>query len=94
MYNNTGREAKKKRKKKKQHQMEEGGVRQQNCSKLVKETQRAAAESWRKATTKPERGRSRASSQGCACCSHMYTLTHLQEIKERDTFNIKAAANT
>lgn len=73
--------------------MEEGGARQQNCSELVKETEIAAAERCREATTKPERGRSEASSQSCAFSSHVRSHTP-PGIKERDTLNIKAVANT
>lgn len=58
--------------------MEEGGVRQQNCSELVKEIEIAAAEKSRKGMTKQERAREREADPNLP---HMYTLTYLQESK-------------
>lgn len=57
-----------KKRKKEQRQMEEGGVRQPICSKLVKETQITAAERCRKGMTKRER-------EADPNLPHMYTLT-------------------
>lgn len=74
--------------KRKQHQMEEGGVRQQNCSQLVKETEIAAAERRRKGMTKRERERGRS-----VFSSHVHSHTP-PGIKEHDTLNIKAVTNT
>lgn len=61
-----------------------------SCSKLVKETEVAAAERCRKGMTKRDRGRSEPSS---AFSSHVHA--HVPPgIKEHDTLNIKAVTNT
>lgn len=63
--------------------MEEGGVRQKNCSELVKETEIAAAERWRKGMTKREREREADPNlpHRAPFSPHMYALTYLQESK-------------